>query len=175
MCWHWYVLQDTLTIFYFKALPTKNIPRHWRVFASNFLYTVLFKDFQCLDLYNSVIANKAIWSTTKKWELRVDPKSCIGYSCRCGNFTLQYGFWFTFKAIALPVRLKMIRSKTPTLVGNKLVGFNGSIWLGLTNKLLNFESTETLGRCQPAPAFTESSLGFAVLLCCRYFHKGFRL
>lgn len=173
MCWHWYVLQDTLTIFYFKALPTKNIPRHWRVFASN--YTVLFKDFQCLDLYNSVIANKAIWSTTKKWELRVDPKSCSGYSCRCGNFTLQYGFWFTFKAITLPVRLKMIRSKTPTLVGNKLVGFNGSIWLGLTNKLLNFESTETLGRCQPAPAFTESSLGFAVLLCCRYFHKGFRL
>ena len=42
------VLQDTLSIFYFKALPTKNILRHWRVFARNCLYTVLFKDFQCL-------------------------------------------------------------------------------------------------------------------------------
>ena len=60
------VLQDTLPIFYFKALPTKDILRQWRVFASDCLYTVLFKDFQCLDLYNSVIANKTMenWRRT---------------------------------------------------------------------------------------------------------------
>ena len=104
------VLQDTLPILYFKALPTKNILRHWRVFACNCLYPVLFKDFQCVDLYNSVIANNAIWRTTKKWELGVDPKSCRGYSRLCGNFILHYGFWFSFKAIMHPLCLKMFRS-----------------------------------------------------------------
>ena len=104
------VLQDTLPILYFKALPTKNILRHWRVFACNCLYPVLFKDFQCVDLYNSVIANNAIWRTTKKWELGVDPKSCRRYSRLCGNFILHYGFWFSFKAIMHPLCLKMFRS-----------------------------------------------------------------
>lgn len=44
------VVPDTLPILYFEALPTENILRD--------------------------IANQAIWRTTKKLDLRVDPKSC---------------------------------------------------------------------------------------------------
>ena len=46
------VFQDTLPILNFEALPTENILRD--------------------------VANKAIWRTTKKLDLKIDPKSCRG-------------------------------------------------------------------------------------------------
>ena len=133
-------------------------------------YTVNESEFENVNLYRETVGSLIYLKTCAR------PDFCyvVTYLYQnlhhrvCGSFILHYGFWFTFNAATHPVCMKMFRSKAPTLVGRKLIRVNGSIWLGFTNKLPNFESTETLG--QPAPAFTEPSVGFTLLLCWRHFH-----
>ena len=99
-------------------------------------YTVNESEFENVNLYREIVGSLIYLKTCTRPDFYVVTYLYQHLHRRvCGNFILHYGLWFTFKALTHPVCMKIFRSKFPNLVGKKLIRFNGSIWLGFTNKL----------------------------------------
>lgn len=83
---------------------------------------MLFQDFKGFNLDYYVITKKTFWGTLKERKLRVDPQPWWVNFDLVVTFILQYGFWFTFKAIPLPECLEVFWVKSPNVSEINLYG-----------------------------------------------------